>query len=75
MREEPNSIETIIYYNWRPCLPDPNDDFILELAVASGAEWIVTYNQDDFQGSDKFGIQTITPKELLIKIGVLKWKQ
>lgn len=67
-----NSIETIIYYNWRPFLSDPNDDFILELAVASGVEWIVTYNQDDFKGSEKFGVRTITPKELLLKMGVLK---
>lgn len=67
-----NSSETVIYYNWRPFLSDPNDDFILELAVASGANWIVTYNHSDFIGSDKFGIKTITPKELLIKMGVLK---
>ena len=60
-----NSFETVIYYNWRPFLSDPNDDFILELAVASSVD-------SDFIGSDKFGIKTITPKELLIKMGVLE---
>ncbi len=65
-------LETNIYFNWRPFLSDPNDDFVLELAVASGAEWIVTYNDSDFKGSDKFGVKTITPKELLMKMGVLK---
>jgi len=67
-----NCHETSIYFNWRPLLSDPNDDFVLELAVASGAEWIVTYNTSDFQGSEKFGVKTITPKELLIKMGVFK---
>ncbi len=53
------------YYLWRPCLPDPKDDLVLELAVASGARYVVTYNTADFRGAEKFGVQPITPKELL----------
>jgi putative PIN family toxin of toxin-antitoxin system len=30
-----------IFFRWRPTLPDPKDDFLLELAVASGSEFIV----------------------------------
>jgi len=54
-----------IYYLWRPRLSDPQDDLVLELAVASGARYVVTYNTADFKGAEKFGVRPITPKELL----------
>lgn len=53
-----------IYYLWRPQLRDPNDDMVLELAVASQAKYIVTHNVRDFQ-SLNFDIQAITPSEFL----------
>ncbi len=62
------SIHQKIYFLWRPCLTDPNDDHILELAVASGTETIVTYNIKDFGGIEKFGKRAITPKKLLEEI-------
>jgi putative PIN family toxin of toxin-antitoxin system len=57
-----------IYYLWRPFLRDPNDDHILEVAVASHTEIIVTHNIKDFNGIEKFGIRAITPKQLLKEI-------
>jgi putative PIN family toxin of toxin-antitoxin system len=60
-----------IYYLWRPQLKDPGDDMVLELAVTANCEFIITYNLDDFNGSDKFGVNAITPKEFLQKIGEL----
>ena len=54
-----------VYFLWRPNLPDPNDDHLLELAVASVTSLIVTYNTKDFEGIIKFGVKTITPKKLL----------
>ena len=39
-----------IYFLWRPYLPDPQDDMILELAVNAGCKYIVTYNKRDFRG-------------------------
>jgi len=54
-----------IYFLWRPRLSDPKDDHLLELAVASGVNLVVTHNISDFKGSDKFGVKAITPKELL----------
>ena len=36
-----------IFYLWRPLLKDPDDDFLLELAVKSGA-CVVTWNVSDF---------------------------
>jgi putative PIN family toxin of toxin-antitoxin system len=60
-----------IYYLWRPFLSDPDDDMVLELAVAAECDFIITFNQSDFQGVEKFGIDAITPREFLQKIGVL----
>jgi len=61
-----------IFFLWRPFLKDPKDDFVLELAIESGSEFIVTYNKKDFKGIEKFGIKTIAPKEFLKLIGELK---
>jgi predicted nucleic acid-binding protein len=58
-----------IHFLWRPTLPDPNDDMVLELAVTSSAEAIVTFNNRDFTGSEAFGIRVITPQQLLREIG------
>jgi predicted nucleic acid-binding protein len=52
-------------------LKDPDDDFILELAVKSNAS-IVTWNVKDFKAADKFAIQVMTPKDLLIELGINK---
>ncbi|MBL7050523.1 MAG: putative toxin-antitoxin system toxin component, PIN family [Nitrospira sp.] len=54
-----------IYFLWRPYLPDPKNDHILELAVASETKTIVTYNIKDFKKISKFGVRAITPKILL----------
>ena len=40
-----------VYFLRRPFLRDPGDDFIVELAVASRAEFIVTHNVRDFSGA------------------------
>lgn len=60
-----------IFFLWRPTLRDPKDDMILELAVASESQFIVTFNQKDFSGIEQFGLKTLTPKEFLQKIGKL----
>ncbi len=54
-----------VYYTWRPNLPDEGDNHILELAVAGGAEIIVTQNTRDFQsGALLFpAIQILHPKD------------
>jgi putative PIN family toxin of toxin-antitoxin system len=58
-----------IYFLWRPYLRDPKDEFVLELAVASGCQYIITYNARDFMDVEEFGIQVKTPKEFLREIG------
>jgi putative PIN family toxin of toxin-antitoxin system len=61
-----------IFYLWRPVLSDPNDDFILELAVESRCDYIVTFNVRDFAGAGKFGVEVITPQEFLRKLGEIQ---
>ncbi len=58
-----------VHYLWRPNLKDPGDDFVLELAVESECNYIVTHNVKDFKGIKKFNLKAITPQELLRKIG------
>jgi putative PIN family toxin of toxin-antitoxin system len=58
-----------VFYLWRPFLRDPKDDMVLELAVASESDFIISYNKKDFHGSENFGIKVFTPKEFLKKIG------
>jgi putative PIN family toxin of toxin-antitoxin system len=61
--------EHAISFRWRPFLPDPKDDFILELAVAAKAQYIVTHNLRDFAGIEAFGVEAITPAQMLAKLG------
>jgi putative PIN family toxin of toxin-antitoxin system len=58
-----------IFFLWRPLLPDPKDDFVLELAVESRADFVLTFNTRDFVGSERFGIRVISPREFLAIIG------
>lgn len=58
-----------LFYLWRPYLKDPQDDMILELAVTAGCDAIVTYNQRGFEGIEPLGIEVLTPKESLGRIG------
>jgi putative PIN family toxin of toxin-antitoxin system len=58
-----------IFYLWRPLLRDPKDDMVAEVAVAGGAEAVVTHNRKDFVGLEKFGIRAVSPQEFLRIIG------
>lgn len=58
-----------IFYLWRPFLKDVKDDFILELAVESESDFIITYNIKDFKGIEKFNLKAITPKVFLTILG------
>lgn len=63
-----NGIEHGISFRWRPFLNDPDDDFVLELAVSARASYIVTHNLRNFAGVERFNIRAITPAEMLLKI-------
>ena len=56
-----------IYYLWRPNLSDEGDNFLVELAVAGNASFIVTNNVKDIKNAELSfpGLHTLTPEELL----------
>ena len=58
-----------VYYLWRPVLRDPQDDFVLELAVGAGCEAIITFNVRDFEGAEAFGLRVEGPQAFLKRIG------
>ena len=64
-------IERPIYFRWRPVLPDPDDDLVLELAVACGAAHIVTHNRRDFTAAERYGIMPLSSGEFLTKLRTL----
>jgi predicted nucleic acid-binding protein len=56
-------------FRWRPQLPDPDDDMVLETAVNGGAHAIITFNQRDFFPAAKnFECNVILPATALEKM-------
>ena len=54
-----------IHFLWRPFLRDPDDDMLLECAVAAGCTYIVTHNIKDFRRTEELGVKAVTPGEFL----------
>jgi predicted nucleic acid-binding protein len=58
-----------ISFGWRPNLPDEADNHLIELAVAAGAEAIVTHNiRDVARGELQWAqLSVLTPAQCLEK--------
>ena len=56
-----------VYYLWRPNLPNEADNHVIELAVAGGAEAVVTYNKRDFERAELHfpRLRVVTPSQLI----------
>lgn len=61
-----------IFYIWRPAVRDPDDDFLVDLAVESQTDFIITFNQRDLQEAEKFGIKVVSPKQFLQTVGEIE---
>lgn len=61
---------TKIHYGWRPNLPDEGDNHLIELAIASGAQAIVTFNIRDLaRGELTFrSLEIMTPASLMERL-------
>lgn len=60
-------------YLWRPTLPDPQDDMVLETAVNGGAELLVTLNRRHFEtAASTFAIRIASPAEAVARLGKMK---
>jgi putative PIN family toxin of toxin-antitoxin system len=44
----------IISYLWRPILRDPDDELVLETAINGRADMLLTFNERDFVGAERF---------------------
>jgi putative PIN family toxin of toxin-antitoxin system len=65
------AIHQKIFYLWRPMLKDPRDELVLELAANAQADFIISYNERDFVGAERFGIKVLNSKAFLEYLGVL----
>ena len=54
-----------VHFLWRPFLRDPDDDMVLECAVAAGCAYIVTHNIKDFRRTEQLGVSAVTPGQFL----------
>jgi len=59
------AVHCTIHFLWRPFLPDPKDDLLLELAVAAGSPYVVTHNLGHFRSAVAFNVKGIRPSEFL----------
>ena len=59
-------IEVRRKWNRRPQLLDPNDEMVLETAIAGHALAVVTFNRGHFiDACTRFGIEVLSPQEVL----------
>lgn len=54
-----------VHFLWRPFLSDPDDDMVVECAVASGSQFIVTHNIKDFRRVEELKLQAVKPADFL----------
>lgn len=58
-----------ISYLWRPVLPDPGDDLVLETAVNGRADVVVTFNRRHFvPAAARFGLEILAPADAVRRL-------
>lgn len=62
--------QTDIHFSWRPQLRDPKDEMVLETALNSRADALVTFNRADFEAAcAKLGVNLLSPSQFLERLG------
>ena len=59
----------MLHYLWRPQLGDVADEMVLETAINGRADCIVTFNSGHFGPAPRFGVEIVTPGEMMRRIG------
>jgi putative PIN family toxin of toxin-antitoxin system len=54
-----------IPYSWRPLSTDPDDDFLVELALNTRADYVITFNARHLKVLRTLGFAVVTPREFL----------
>lgn len=55
-----------VHFLWRPNLRDEGDNHLIDLAVASNADYLISYNLKDLMSGDlKFDFEVLTPEVFL----------
>ena len=62
----------MVWFSWRPLSSDPDDDAILEAAIAGGCDFVLSFNERHLRVAREFGIEVIKPADLLRLIGEIK---
>jgi putative PIN family toxin of toxin-antitoxin system len=56
-------------FRWRPALPDPADDMVLETAVNGRAELLVTFDRRHFvDAGRRFNVRVLSPADALVEL-------
>ena len=54
------------HFLWRPQLPDPGDEMVLEVAINGRADALVTFNVRHFGDVPRrFGVEVLLPREVM----------
>ena len=57
---------TKVNFLWRPNLQDEGDNHLIDLAVASNTQWIITQNIKDLHSGElKFSFQSVSPDKFM----------
>ena len=62
----------LVWFAWRPLSSDPDDDAILEAAIAGRCDYVVSFNERHLRVIREFGIEVLKPVDLLKLIGEIK---
>lgn len=50
---------------WKPCLPDPDDEALAQLAMEAKVDYLVTHSLRDFPADRLPGLRMVTPGDFL----------